>query len=577
MAARRDAPAVTVVVIAYDDAANLPTAVRSVTTQTLRDVEVIVVDDASTDGTGAVADALAAADPRVRAVHLDVNSGGCSRPRNVGMSHAHGRYLMFLDSDDELDRTACETLVRVAERAGVDLVAGRVIRYHKTRKRSAGWYDRLFREAAVVDGILDRPEVLYDSISTNKLYRREFVEREGLRFPEGLHYEDLLFTTEAYCTARGIAIVPHVVYVWNVVEDVEAGEPLSITRRRLDLANWRDRLTIHRRIDAFLADHHVGRQLRLTKDTKFLNHDFVLFLRDLPRYAGDGRRELFELVRDYVASLDLAACLGATVTTRIGAQLTSVGDLPRVLAVADYAATGQVDSDVVARDGRVYWTGVHLESDTGRTLLDVTDLGWLDAPLAKVPFANVVESVLLAGSTLRVTGSVRDLLGRLAAAWPVPVEAMVVSKGAGWRLAGRVVTAELDGDGLRYTVEYDLDAVGRRITLRDRLFRLVLMVGPRGTRFSMRDVEISDMRVPVGSRYRRLVGGELSCTLVDGTLGLTLSDRHPAVQRGVEALRRVRDSRARARRIRAVARRLGLRSTVARGTSSIARRSRRGR
>jgi CDP-glycerol glycerophosphotransferase len=551
------APAVTVVVIAYDDAANLPTAVRSATAQTLRDIEVIVVDDASTDGTGAVADVLAAADARVRTVHLDVNSGGCSRPRNVGMTHARGRYLMFLDSDDELDRTACGTLVRVAERTGVDLVSGRVIRYHQTRKRSAGWYDRLFREAAVVDGILDRPELLYDSISTNKLYRREFVEREELRFPEGLHYEDLLFTTEAYCTARGIAVVPDVVYVWNVVEDAEA---LSITRRRLHIANWRDRLTIHRRIDAFLADHHVGQRLRIAKDTKFLNHDFVLFLRDLPRYAGDGRSELFELVRDYVAGLDLLACEGATAATRIGAHLTTVGDLPRVLAVADFAATGQADTDAVVRDGRVYWTGAHLEGDAGRALLDVTDLGWLDAALAEVPFANVAASVSLAGTTLRVSGSVRDLLGRLAASWPVPVTAAVVSKGAGWRQPGRVVDLEFDGGQLRYAVEYDLDAVGRRITLRDRLFRLVLTVGGRETRFSLRDLELGAGRVPVRSRYRRLVGSALSGTLVDGTLGLTLSERHPAVQRGVETVRRLRDARARSRRLRGLTRSLGLRT-----------------
>src|SRR3954454_23855556 len=93
-------PIVSVVVIGYNDAEHLPTAVASVTGQSLRDIEVIVVDDASTDGMDEIAAALARGDPRVRVLRLDRNSGGCSRPRNVGMAATTGRYVMFLDSDD---------------------------------------------------------------------------------------------------------------------------------------------------------------------------------------------------------------------------------------------------------------------------------------------------------------------------------------------------------------------------------------------------------------------------------------------------------------------------------------------
>src|SRR5881409_1452200 len=86
-------PAVSVVVICFDDAPHLPTAVRSATGQSLRDLEVVIVDDGSRDETPAVAAALADADPRVRYHRLDTNSGGCSRPRNVGMSLATGEFV----------------------------------------------------------------------------------------------------------------------------------------------------------------------------------------------------------------------------------------------------------------------------------------------------------------------------------------------------------------------------------------------------------------------------------------------------------------------------------------------------
>ena len=94
-----DSPLLTIVVIVFNDAERLPRAVRSALRQTLSDLEVVIVDDASTDATAQVATRLAAAAPdRVRAHRLEFNSGGCSRPRNTGIDLARGRYVMFLDS-----------------------------------------------------------------------------------------------------------------------------------------------------------------------------------------------------------------------------------------------------------------------------------------------------------------------------------------------------------------------------------------------------------------------------------------------------------------------------------------------
>lgn len=90
-------PDCTVVVITYNDARRLPRAVRSVLGQTLRDLEVIISDDASTDDTPRVAAELAASDPRVRYLRREHNSGGCGAPRNDGLDAAAAPYVMFLD------------------------------------------------------------------------------------------------------------------------------------------------------------------------------------------------------------------------------------------------------------------------------------------------------------------------------------------------------------------------------------------------------------------------------------------------------------------------------------------------
>lgn len=141
----RHVPEITVVVIVYDDADRLPAAMRSVLRQTVPDVELVVVDDASTDGSARVAGRIAAQHPgRVRVVSLEVNSGGCSRPRNVGMTHARGDHVMFLDSDDTLEPDACRLLLERARATGADLVSGRCVRVHfDDNGRESVWCPKL--------------------------------------------------------------------------------------------------------------------------------------------------------------------------------------------------------------------------------------------------------------------------------------------------------------------------------------------------------------------------------------------------------------------------------------------------
>jgi CDP-glycerol glycerophosphotransferase len=114
--------------------------VASVLEQSMADVEVIVVDDASTDASLRVAEDLEAEHSgRVRVIGLPVNSGGCGRPRNAGIDAARGRYVMFLDSDDTLDRDACRILVAAAEEAGAEVASGRCVRVFPDRGDERVW------------------------------------------------------------------------------------------------------------------------------------------------------------------------------------------------------------------------------------------------------------------------------------------------------------------------------------------------------------------------------------------------------------------------------------------------------
>ncbi|MFG2006123.1 CDP-glycerol glycerophosphotransferase family protein [Spirillospora sp. NPDC048911] len=429
-------PDVSVVVIGYNDAARLPRAVGSVLGQSLGGVEAVVVDDASTDGTGEVADRLAAEHPdRVRSVRLPENSGGCGRPRNAGTEQARGRYVMYLDSDDLLDRHACLNLIATAEETGADLVSGLCMRVllgaNSFKERS--WYPWLYTRRAVFGSLSDKPDLLYDTLATNKAYRRDFLEEHGLRFVERLHYEDLLFSAEAYLAAGRTALIPHRVYNWFVepktattttttttttatATTATATTAPSISNRRAELANFSDRLEIHRRIDATFRLRGAY-DLKRVKDAKFVNHDLLLYLRELRDRDPVYRAGFLELAAAYLAELDPRVFTEANPVPAIAAFLLRERDLPGALAAAEYGRRRRPElrNELREQDGRVFWGTRRADSALARSVLDVTGLGLHQRPLRELSPANTVTSLAMRGDHAHLEGHVLNVLDRISA------------------------------------------------------------------------------------------------------------------------------------------------------------------
>ncbi|MFC8080329.1 glycosyltransferase family 2 protein [Streptomyces sp. NPDC057307] len=195
------APDVSVIVGAYEAMPYLIRCLESVEAQTLgaQRIELIAVDDGSTDGTGEYLEEFAARSSVPTRVVRQANSGGPSGPRNVGLGLARGRYVFFLDADDYFADDALENMMAMADRAGTDVVLGKVEGVNRGAPKS------MWKRTA------DRMDV-YDSqiiftLSAQKLFRRELIERLGLRFDEGLRTgEDALFTMEAYLRGNGVSV-----------------------------------------------------------------------------------------------------------------------------------------------------------------------------------------------------------------------------------------------------------------------------------------------------------------------------------------------------------------------------------
>ena len=453
-------PAVAVVVIGYNDAQRLPVAVQSVLNQTLRDLEVIIVDDASTDGTSDVARRLAAENPdRVRAVVLETNSGGCSRPRNVGLDHVTAPYVMFLDSDDTLERHACKNMLLAAERENADLVSGRCVRLNISRlvgpdkqPHRTPWMPWLYDKPVTYTSVHEEPDLLFDTLSTNKLYRRSFLDANGIRFPEGLLWEDLLFSTEAYCSAGRITLIPEDVYHWIVDEQAER---VSISRQLANLDNWRDRLEIHRRIDAYLEQHGLT-DLRPEKDRKFLRTDLKLYLGSLDERTPDYQHEWMRITADYLRGLDPRVWERCGQLPRAAGYLVLAGDLDGALGVAELWLRGYLATGVTTVDGRAYLLNRHLDDPAGREALDVTRYHFHSAPFTHANIYSRVTEIVAQGSVLVLHGETVNPDGRLRADDDLNLTVVFRNRRSPLRRPVKTELTSLDDDVLRWTCRIDV-------------------------------------------------------------------------------------------------------------------------
>ncbi|MFF3646094.1 glycosyltransferase family 2 protein [Streptomyces sp. NPDC002564] len=385
-------PDVTVTVIVYNDAERLPRAVASLRRQTHANIEIIISDDHSTDRTPEVARKLAAEDDRVSYLRLPQNSGGCSAPRNRALEQARAPFLMFLDSDDELPGRAVELLLAAHRERTVDFVMGAVERVRVDTGRTSTWMPHLVAERRTVEGIEAEPALFFEHLSTSKMYRRAFLDRNDLRFPEGIHYEDQLFSAQAYCLATAFTVIPDPVYRWYIAP-YEAAESASISNQRHKLTNVRDRIHVQRLIDAFLVSSgHTG--VREAKDYKFLKHDFRMYAGDLPFRDEEWLTGFADIVNPYLAELAPGAYARLPRAERVVLQLVRDGRLADARLAARGLGHGVAPRETaVDGAGRVYWGGRVPGTEAARAELDLTDQGLESRPFPSAQFRHEITRI----------------------------------------------------------------------------------------------------------------------------------------------------------------------------------------
>ena len=206
---------ISVVVPVYNVMNYLKQCLDSIIQQTYTNIEIILVDDGSTDQSGSICDSCKEKDSRITVIHK--KNGGLSDARNAGLNICKGDYISFVDSDDYLSPYFYEILMGVAEKKNCDIVA---------LKRGTSFWDGEEIPALAKDkdefavrylnshDVLER--MLYQEIATGaqfKLYKKEAFD--NIRFPVGYLYEDVATTYKPFFNAKECAIVEADIYAYR--------------------------------------------------------------------------------------------------------------------------------------------------------------------------------------------------------------------------------------------------------------------------------------------------------------------------------------------------------------------------
>lgn len=224
-------PMVSVIVPVYNAEQTLRRCVTSILEQQFTDLELLLVDDGSTDASGEICDEFAARDARVTVLHQE--NAGVSAARNHALDQANGTYLQFLDSDDWITPDATRSLVRAAETHHCDLVIAdfyRVVGERLSRKGDIDEDGLLTREEYAAH-MMENPADFYYGVLWNKLYRRELVERYQLRMDPDISWcEDFLFNLEYIRRADRFYALSVPIYYYVKTRGSLASQSLSISK-----------------------------------------------------------------------------------------------------------------------------------------------------------------------------------------------------------------------------------------------------------------------------------------------------------------------------------------------------------
>lgn len=281
---------VSVIVPVYNAEKHLDECIRSICAQTLRNIEIICVDDGSTDSSVEILNRFSQEDPRIAVVRQE--NAGAGAARNHGMRLATGKYLSFLDADDFFDPQMLEKAFAKAEADQAELVVFKADFYNEKLHRfspcSYGLRENMLPVHRPFAGVEIEKDVFKVVVgwAWDKLFRADFVRANSLQFQEQRSSNDMLFVFSALVKARRISTVPEIL----AHQRRHAGGTLSVTRERSWKCFYHALIALREQLRSW------GLYERFEQD--YINYALHFSLWNLNTLHGKTKRELFYQLRN---------------------------------------------------------------------------------------------------------------------------------------------------------------------------------------------------------------------------------------------------------------------------------------
>lgn len=308
---------VTVVIPVYNVEKYLKECVDSVLQQTYKELEIILIDDGSTDNSSILCDEYAEQYSAIRVLHK--NNAGLSSARNVGIKEANGEYIYFLDSDDYIDKRSIEVLVSEMKTSKADFISFEAEAFSDgiEIQQKTKYHKRfLYAESSgcdMLNQLIDCKE--YVASVPLLFFKMEYLKKQKLFFENGLIHEDELFTFFAYMKANITKHYPVILYHRRMRENSivtsPRGEKNYISLRKICKIieqYCQSDVCVNKLVgEKYLAEkeksvlwlyHHLGK-----KERKGLSEDFNKFRKNVLIHHGYGNKVLYLRAKNWYVGM----------------------------------------------------------------------------------------------------------------------------------------------------------------------------------------------------------------------------------------------------------------------------------
>lgn len=340
---------ISVIVPIYNVEEYLASCLNSLLWQGNVELEVIMIDDGSTDRSGEIARQYAQEYSNFR-YHL-IENGGLGHARNYGVQFARGTYIAFVDSDDIVVRSTYEKMFTLAQRDKSDLTICNSLRF-KGNKFWSNWLScPIFgNHVESVTHITRFPNLFYNAASWDKLILRDFFLKHQFQFPENILYEDIPVSIPMHYFANHVSLLNSAGYLWRVRD----GATKSITQNNQNMRNLTDRLTILKMLDNFFAQNVSDQVLWEAKQRKALDNDLMIFINECESVSREQAGEILRLVNEYIdQAIDPEIFSSLSLINQQKYALVRKGDVDGLIRIRDYQQKKYGEAPVTEQNGRL--------------------------------------------------------------------------------------------------------------------------------------------------------------------------------------------------------------------------------